>query len=156
MVKIYIASSWKNAEIVRTLADMLRNDGHSIFDFTDPNNRADELDSFVFSVIEWKKHSGKDPEQIDWKDFLTWEPTKRAFNSDKAGIDWADVLVLLHPSGRSSHLEAGYAVGSGKPLFIFGDLPLGEFDAMYGFAADCFRTDELNELREILNYIGET
>ena len=145
-MKIYIASSWKNAEHVRSLSAILRNNDHEVFDFTDMNNRPDGLDKFVFGAKEWAEYSGKNPEQIDWKDFLTWEPTIRAFESDKAGIDWADAVILLLPSGRSSHLEAGYAVGCGKPLFIFGDLPIGEFDAMYGFAVSCFKMRELSLL----------
>ncbi len=59
-------------------------------------------------------------------------------------------MVLLLPSGRSSHLEAGYGVGSGKELFIFGDLPVGEFDAMYGFAEGCFFGREFGALLERL------
>jgi hypothetical protein len=155
MRRIYIASSWKNAAHVRGLAVDLRKRGHEVFDFTDLENRPDHLDKFVFGAAEWAKHSGKEPDEIDWKDFLTWEPTERAFASDKAGLDWADTVVLLLPSGRSSHLEAGYAVGAGKELYIYGDLPLGEFDAMYGFARQCFRLDEVFQLFDVLKGVGK-
>ena len=147
MRRIYIASSWKNAKSVRALACWLRDKGnHEVFDFTDMDNRPDSLDKFVFGAREWAEYSGKNPDEIEYKDFLTWEPTKRAFASDKAGLDWANTVILLLPSGRSSHLEAGYAVGCGKDLFIFGDLPIGEFDAMYLFAKDCFWKSETREL----------
>ncbi len=150
MSKIYIASSWKNVRNVKLLASYLRSYGHEVFDFTDMENRPDGLDKFVFGAKEWAEYSGKDPEQIHWIDFLTWEPTQRAFKSDKAGIDWAEILVLLLPSGRSSHLEAGYAVGCGKSLFIIGTLPTGEFDAMYGFAKACFHDHEWDRLAEAI------
>jgi len=151
-MRIYIASSWKNAEDVRWLADELRSRGHKVFDFTNHEHREDGLDTFVFGAKEWAEYSGESPDAIEYKDFLTWEPTKRAFASDKAGIDWADCVIMLLPCGRSSHLEAGYAVGCGKPLYIFGDLPFGEFDAMYGFASRCFWKQEffllMDELQE--------
>lgn len=155
MSKIYIASSWKNAESVRNLAQILRIHGHEVFDFTDTDNHPDNLDKFVFGARQWAEHSGKSPDEIEYKDFLTWPPTQRAFKSDKAGIDWADTLILVLPSGRSSHLEAGYAVGRGKNLFIFGNLPIGEFDAMYLFANDCFWLQEEDELLEILSKTKE-
>ena len=150
MRKIYIASSWKNALKVRDLAALLRIHGHQVFDFTDTNNRPANLDKFVFGAKQWAEFSGKNPDQIEYIDFLTWPPTKRAFASDRAGLDWADTVVLLIPSGRSSHLEAGYGVGQGKELFIVGNLPIGEFDAMYGFAKFCFHEDEISELLECL------
>jgi hypothetical protein len=31
-------------------------------------------------------------------------------------MKWADAFVLVHPSGRSAHLEAGWAAGAGKPV----------------------------------------
>ena len=150
MRKIYIASSWKNADLVRSLACSLREEGHEVFDFTDTDNRPDGLDKFVFGARQWAEHSGRNPNEIEYKDFLTWEPTQRAFASDKAGLDWADTAVLVLPSGRSSHLEAGYAVGRGKELYIFGDLPIGEFDAMYGFAIQCFWLYQKANLLEVL------
>lgn len=150
MRRIYIASSWKNAKFVRELAIWLRRGGHEVFDFTDTENRPDGLDKFVFSAREWAAHSEKKADEIDWMDFMTWAPTQRAFASDKKGLDWADTVILILPSGRSAHLEAGYAVGCGKELYIFGDLPLGEFDAMYLFAKGCFRGDETWTLMERL------
>lgn len=68
------------------------------------------------------------------KEMFHEEPARKAFEADKAGLDWADTVVLLLPAGRSSHLEAGYAVGQGKDLFILGPPVPGEFDVMYGFA----------------------
>ena len=60
---------------------------------------------------------------------------QKAFDEDKKWIDWADVVFLLLPAGKSSHLEAGYAKGQGKKLVIFQEnFPKGEFDVMYGFA----------------------
>jgi hypothetical protein len=67
--------------------------------------------------------------------FLEDERSQRAFVEDKKWLDWADVCILILPSGKSSHLEAGYAKGQGKQLIIYQrHFPEGEFDVMYGFA----------------------
>ena len=76
--------------------------------------------------------------------------TQRAFKEDRKWLDWADKVVMLMPCGRSSHLEAGYAVGKGKGLYIYGDFPKGEFDVMYGLADGLFRTEELGSLVEAI------
>ncbi len=40
------------------------------------------------------------------------------FKYDKEGLDWCDTCVLLLPCGKSAHLEAGYAIGQGKPTLV--------------------------------------
>jgi len=135
-MKIYIASSWKNVDLVRALADHLRSRGHLVYDFTDGENRPDGLGTFVFNASELL---GMDRSKIDWLEFLEHPATKKAFKNDKAGIDWADLLILINPSGRSSHLEAGYAAGKGKRVLVYGDLPPGEFDVMYLLAGGHYR-----------------
>lgn len=147
-MKIYIASSWKNAEIVGDLSFTLRHEGHNVFDFTDPLSRPQGFDHFVFNA-----NSLKEASTIDWVDFLSWDESKRAFRSDKAGLDWAEVVVLVLPCGRSSHLEAGYAIGQGKKVFVFGDLPKGEFDVMYGFFSGCFKSNQLKDLLKKLKEV---
>lgn len=153
--RIYIASSWTNASDVQRLASILRLHGHEVFDFTDSENRPDGLENYVFDYREWCDYTNTDPDAVDWIEFLLWPPTEKAFASDKAGLDWADTVVLLLPSGRSSHLEAGYAVGQGKTLFIYGDLPLGEFDAMYLFATGCYKAESIERLLITLSKEGE-
>lgn len=141
--KIYIASSWKNAERVRGFASYLRERGHQVFDFTSPEKRPDGFDNFVFHYSEY---FDKPREEIDYIEFIKASYTQRAFKSDLAGLDWADTVILMLPSGRSSHLEAGYAIGQGKDLFIYGDLPAGEFDAMYLFAKGFYHDKEILDL----------
>jgi nucleoside 2-deoxyribosyltransferase len=126
MNNIYIASSWKNVEQVRALAARLRESGFQVDDFTD-----DRSGRFVFHYSELGSL-----EQLDAISFLKHDKARQAFVEDKKMIDWADAVVLLLPAGRSAHLEAGYAKGSGKRLVIYQPdrFPPGEFDVMYGFA----------------------
>lgn len=114
-MKIYLASSWKNQDQPRVLA-LLREAGHEVYDFRNPAEGA--------SGFAWKDCStecaathAKTPES-----FLRALCTDRAqegFSFDKAALDWSEATVLLLPCGRSAHLEAGYAAGQGKPVFVY-------------------------------------
>ena len=138
--KIYIASSWKNAERVRILAEQLRNCGHEVYAFCEPGQ-----DHFVFDARE----HGID--QLTAKEAVSDPMFIRAYEADKAGLDWADTCVILLPAGKSTHLEGGYTVGCGKDLFILGDPFPGDFDAMYGFAvAVCESFVELKDAMEMV------
>jgi hypothetical protein len=44
--------------------------------------------------------------------------SEQGFLSDWGAMQWADTGVLVLPSGRSAHLEAGYFSGAGKALYI--------------------------------------
>ncbi len=129
--KIYIATSWKQEIFVSILAKRLREAGHKVFAFCE-ETRPDGLPSFVFDGGKFSEQFSDGPPR--WDTFCDFDAPKKAFKCDKMGLDWADTIVLVLPSGRSAHLEAGYAVGRGKDLVIYGQLPDGEFDVMYGFA----------------------
>jgi hypothetical protein len=127
-MKIYMASSWKNASWVREIAEYLRKQNFEVDDFTDDSKR------FVFSYIG--AFDQEEQENMDARKFLKDPRAIRAFVEDKKWIDWADAVVLVLPAGRSAHLEGGYAKGQGKLLIIIspGKFPKGEFDVMYGLA----------------------
>lgn len=133
---------------VKLLSALFREAGMEVYAFCEPEGRPDGLDAFVFEADQW---DGPLPlEMMNWKKFMDSPLTERAYLADKAGLDWADTAVLVLPCGRSSHMEAGYAVGQGKELFIYGDLPIGEFETMYGFSNGLFRYDEIHELMATL------
>ena len=138
-MNINIATSWKNESEVKKLAALLRSSGFDVDDFTD-----DSRGRFVFHYSELGPI-----DQHDAISFLKYAKAQRAFQEDKKMIDWADAVILLLPAGKSSHLEAGYAKGSGKKLIIYQtEFPKGEFDVMYGFA-DLITTN----LAEIMQYL---
>lgn len=124
-MKIYIASSWKNEELVCEWADELRDLGYEVDAFCDP-----ETGRFVFHYSEIG-----DVKTLDAINFLQDERSQKAFYEDKKWLDWCECVLLVLPAGKSAHLEAGYAKGQGKCLLIYQDeFPKGEFDVMYGFA----------------------
>lgn len=140
-MKIYLASSWKNAEQMKRLALNLRNEGHKVDCFCDESSGR-----FVFDFSEIGP-----AENLNAINFLADDRSQLAFYEDKKWLDWCEVCVMCLPCGNSAHLEAGYAKGRDKVLIIFsGYFPPGEFDVMYGFAD--FITDDYMEL---LVYLGE-
>jgi hypothetical protein len=147
-MKVYIATSWKNEAAALRMARLLRRDGHEVDCFCDPSSGR-----YVFHWTEMVD----DPEELGKHDavsFLGDPRVQRAFREDKTWIDWADAVVMMMPCGNSAHIEAGYAKGRGKRLFIWGPWPKGVFDVMYGFADQVFRHTELAELREALKELS--
>ncbi|MHB8118656.1 MAG: hypothetical protein ACYDHX_08025 [Methanothrix sp.] len=137
-MKVYLASSWKNKAEVDRVAEELRRFGLEVDNFSDPSSGR-----FVFS---WKDLPAEILENLNAKTFLRDGRTQKAFQEDKDGIDWADVVLMIMPCGRSSHLELGYAKGKGKKAIIYypNDYILGEFETMYGFAD--LVTNSLNDI----------
>jgi hypothetical protein len=110
--KIYLASSWRNQNQPRAL-EMLRLAGHEVYDFRHPRP---ENPGFSWGDISAAWLNWTPPEFIE---ALTRNPVSAAgFKLDKDALDWCNTCVLLLPCGRSAHLEAGYAIGQGKPTLI--------------------------------------
>jgi hypothetical protein len=115
-MKVYVASSWKNSSQPKVV-EALRGAGHEVYDFRNPSE-GDH--GFHWSEI--------DPDWENWtvKDYLkgiVHPVAESGFRKDFEAMKWADTCVLVLPSGTSSHLEAGYFVGAGKPLLILLDNP---------------------------------
>lgn len=111
MAKIYLASSWRNAE-QPGLVRCLRDHGHEVYDFRNPPHGRG---GFAWSDIDknWKLWSA-----FEYRAALQTSVAKDGFASDMDGMVWADTCVLLLPSGRSAHLEAGWMKGSGRRTIV--------------------------------------
>jgi len=141
-LKIYLASSWKNEELVKIIAEVLRQRGHEVDCFCDESGGR--------YVFRWTDHF-EIIEDANVFSFLTLPEAKKAFEEDKKWIDWSDAVVMIFPCGNSSHLEGGYAKGCGKKLYIWGNFPSGYFENMYGFADGIFDEYHLKDLLEVLS-----
>ena len=142
-MRIYIASSWRNDGCIG-LARWLRGLGHQVDCFCDPSTGR-----YVFHWSELVPDESA-LREYDAVDFLRPEPVRRAYQEDRKWIDWAQAVLLYLPCGRSAHLEAGYAVGMGKRLVIYGQFEKGQFDVMYGFAHSMVRAGDLRGLEDAL------
>jgi len=140
-MKIYLASSWKNAGLVYDYALDLRRKGYNVDAFVDASTGR--------YVFDWREIV-KNKDLLDAKIFLEDPRSLKAFREDKKWLDWCDCLILILPAGKSSHLEAGYIKGQGKMLIIYAPQTFesGKFDVMYGFAD--LLTDDYLEVIDFL------
>ena len=108
-LRIYVASSWRNTEQPNAVG-CLRSAGHAVYDFRTGEG------GFHWSEIDpaWKSWTtGK------FCMALSTPKVQAAHTIDQKHLDWADVCVLVRPCGISSHIEAGYMAGKGKPVYVF-------------------------------------
>lgn len=147
-MKIYLASSWKMQRTVLEMSRILKTEGHEVDAFCVPS---DNRVSFNWEELtDIMKDEQLNLDKMNAIDMMKHWRVKEAFEDDKKWIDWADALIMLMPCGRSSHLEAGYAAGTGKKLYIIGGFKKGEFDTMYGFADGMFDYSEIQDLMDLL------
>ena len=133
--RIYVASSWRNAQ-QPAVVKALRDAGHHVYDFRNP---APGVKGFSWAQIdpEWESW---DPE--NFRKALNDPIAEKGFNLDWEAMEWADTGVLVLPSGRSAHIEAGYFVGTRKRLVIL--LAPGEPELMYKMSSHlCVNIEEV-------------
>lgn len=104
---LYVASSWKNS-LYDDVRDNLEGEGYGICDWR-------EVDPFSWSDVDlnWEAWGA-----AEYANAMSEMKVQRAAAKDLRLMYEAAACVLLLPCGRSAHLEAGWFVGQGKPLFI--------------------------------------
>lgn len=133
-MKIYLASSWRNP-LQPIILEQLRTAGHDVYDFRNP---VPGENGFSWSEI--------DPDWLEWDapafiTALNHRVAEHGFQRDWQAMLRADAGVLLLPSGRSAHIESGYFVGAGKPLFVLLQ-GKNEPELMYKMATGIFHEPE--------------
>lgn len=106
-MKIYVASSWRNQRLTDVVA-AIRAAGHEVYDF-----RENEAFDWVQIDPQWEKWT---PEQF--RDALKNPLATAGHFRDVTALNEADMVVLVAPCGRSSHLELGMAIGQGKRVAV--------------------------------------
>jgi hypothetical protein len=136
-MKIYVASSWRNPFYGITTA-FLTECGHTIMDW--------KVNGFGWQEVSDKpKNEWTGPYYRDF--VLKQTRAVQGFKNDMMKLHDADCVVLLLPSGRSAHIEAGICMGLGKPVYIY--IPVfDEPELMYLAARGIFF--KLEELAEAL------
>ena len=107
-MKIYIATSWKNPHY-QYVRNSLIVKGYEVYDFQDPKYQ-----------MYW---GDIDPNWENWtisefRESLATSIADESYQADMGGLRDSDVVVLLLPSNRSAHSEAGWHAGRGKPVYI--------------------------------------
>lgn len=108
--KVYVASSWRN-DYQPGVVQALSAHGFEVYDFKDS-------EGFSWSEV--------DPDWLKWPDDrqkyldgLEHPAAERGFNRDMEALDGADIVIVVMPCGVSAALEAGFAVGNGKPTAVY-------------------------------------
>ncbi|WP_294596370.1 hypothetical protein [uncultured Rikenella sp.] len=140
MMKIYVASSWRNRYYTEVVAH-LRQLGHEVYDFRNPV----PYGGFSWSEVapNWQSWTME-----EYKKALSHPNAERGFGSDFGAMQWADACVLVCPCGRSAHTEAGWMAGTGKPVWVYIPEPQ-EPELMYKIyeriVTDMAELDDLND-----------
>lgn len=139
-MNLYVASSWRN-KYQPGVVSMLRDAGHLVYDFRNPepgNN------GFSWAQIDpnWQRWDSE-----AYRCALDHPAAQAGFNLDFEAMCLADGCVLVLPSGRSAHLEAGWFMGCGRPVWVLVPEPV-EPELMYLLAREragalCVSTSEL-------------
>jgi hypothetical protein len=144
-MKVYVASSWKN-QLQEEMCYRLRTEGrHQVYDFKHPNS----CPGFHWSSIG-PGHESWTAEQLSAG--LEAPRARETYHSNFEALSSCDVCVLVLPCGRSSHLEAGYAVGCNRPLYIL-QLEPQPAELMYRMARKV--VSSIEELIELLEELRE-
>ena len=111
-MRIYVASSWRNThypEIIKKLRAMK----HEVYDFRNP---APGNYGFSWSEIDENR---RDWTPVQYSCYLEHPISVKGFSMDFSAMQWADLCILVLPSGRSAHTEAGWMKGVGKKVFVY-------------------------------------
>lgn len=111
MARIYVASSWRN-KYQQSVVKKLRKLGHEVYDFENPPSKS----GFSWSDIDinWRHWTTE-----QYKEGLQHNLAQTGFDSDFDAMKWADTCVLVLPSGRSAHAEAGWMKGADKHVIAY-------------------------------------
>lgn len=89
-MKFYIASSLKNIENVRQVAGNLKVRGFQ-------------------QTYDWTTHSNID----------SISKLRKIGQEEVSGVLDADVVIVMFPAGKGSHVELGIALGAGKKIYLY-------------------------------------
>ena len=111
MKSIYIIGSLRNRDRCIEVGNKLRAiDVEGFDDWLSPGEEADD---------KWKEY--EKARGHNYLDALKGWAAKHVYEFDKFHLDRCDGGLLICPAGKSCHLEAGYIVGKGKPLWVLMD-----------------------------------
>lgn len=110
-MKFFVASPWRNREMVQKLTGELTARGYVAYSFLQSGVNlstgqpvAEEIKTFGHALANWES----DPN------------IKKVFDSELTGLKESDMVILLQPAGHSSLLEAGIGYGMGKKVVTIG------------------------------------
>lgn len=124
-MKFYIASSLKNIENVRLLAENLKSLGFQ-------------------HTYDWTIHSNID----------SITKLRIIGEEEVSGVLAADVVIVMLPAGKGSHVELGIALGSGKKIYLYSSTnELNEIENTCTFYHVDSVEQRIGSLEELINSV---
>jgi hypothetical protein len=150
-LKIYVASSWRNA-FQPGVVQALREDRHHVYDFKGAGDgwgsNGEGPGGFGWHEIdkEWEREWNKDiPRYLQ---ALEHPRAIEGFDRDMNALKLSDACVMVMPCGPSASMEMGWSCGSGRPTYVY--IPaMREPDLMVKMAD--LVTDDLSLIRKRLS-----
>ncbi|WP_282941067.1 group-specific protein [Paenibacillus sp. RC67] len=90
-MKFYVASSFRNVDIVRYVANQLINKG-------------------FIQTLDWTRYEAE---------ISTIEQLKEIAQCEKNAVYEADFIIVILPAGKGSHIELGMAIGQAKKIYLY-------------------------------------
>ncbi|CAG7645044.1 nucleoside 2-deoxyribosyltransferase [Paenibacillus allorhizosphaerae] len=124
-MKFYVASSFKNIEKVRYVSEQLKHLGFThTYDWTNPGGA------------------------------LTLERLKEIGQQERNAVIEADLVIVILPAGKGSHIELGIALGLGKKVYLYApDDEVNNVETTSTF----YQLDEIDQyigtLDELIDYV---
>jgi hypothetical protein len=113
----FIASRYRNKEIVLELTNKLRGKGKSVYCFI-------EGDGSDYPLKDVEQRHEPEAFMKQFESIPNWQndpAVKEIFDVDMNALKDSETLILLLPAGKSAHVEAGAAYGMGKHCIVVGE-----------------------------------
>jgi nucleoside 2-deoxyribosyltransferase len=147
-----VVGRWRNRDNINAVKQALRKSGKSVYCFTD--------NSYDGHGIKFETHQDADPEAMmsvtenlaDWQTNPTF---RNIFETDMRGLQEAEALILVFPSGLAAHMELGVAYGLGKKCYGIGELEKTEtlylmFDKLFPDVNSLLNYESKSRKEEVL------
>lgn len=138
---IYVASSWRN-EYQPDVIKFLRSHQFNVYDF-----RAPEAGNHGFHWTEIDRTPLSEWPLDRYKQIIEHPLAIEGFDLDYNAMKNSSAAIIVLPCGRSAHLEAGYFVGSRKPLYVY--VP-GKFEPELMYKMATLITDKIGDIADEL------
>lgn len=125
IAKVYIASRLENAAAVRELRDELAKHDVAV-------------------TYDWTEHGSVQGEGA--------ERMREVAHAEAKGVEDADLVIVLLPGGRGTHVELGVAIGAGVDVLLVGDQEQGGHDCAFYNHDHVFRVPH-GFAREVANHV---
>lgn len=131
----FVSGRWRNRKNILEFTNQIRAKGYKVYCFL-------ETAPSMYGEKDDPETEMQTFEQRDWRNDAY---VQEIFQKDMAGEQASEVFLMLLPAGKSCHIEAGVAYGSGKKCILIGEQKEAEslyliFSEMYASVEEFLAT----------------